>query len=297
MLPSEIMYRDVFRSGPRRSSLCWPPFLPTARMPPRLTADELDMITMCAAKKMSAEDIREAISKRRAAQKIAPPKVWAIRRAMAGATHKRGRSETRGGKHKLNEVQAQRLFDKRAELVIKADGARYVPLKEIAARARVPRVHPTTVARYLRKKGVTWRRMREKPPRTGAHEADRKDVCRIWRRKPATFWTQHVDLIIDAKKFPIPGSAAAAKRMGQQKVRGTMRTRQEGLSPGFTKPSLSKHKYNVGGHLHVLAGICGDKVVLWEDIGGKWCGERAAAMYEGPSRPCFSDAAQGSARG
>ena len=86
-----------------------------------------------------------------------------------------------------------RLFDKRAELVVKADGARYVPVKEIAARARVPLVHRTTAARYLRKFGVVWRRMREKPPRTGAHEEDRKEVCRIWRRKPATYWTNHVD--------------------------------------------------------------------------------------------------------
>ena len=96
-------------------------------MPPRLTADELDMITMCAAKKMSAEDIREAISKRRAPQKIVP--------------------------------------------------ARYVPLKEITASSLAPCVHPTTVARYLREKGVTWRRMHEKPPRTGAHEADRNIVA------------------------------------------------------------------------------------------------------------------------
>ena len=240
------------------------------------------MITVFTARKMGAQDICDALSKRRAAAKVPAPKVWAIRRAMAGATHKRGKVETRGGKLKLTDVQAQRLFDKRSELVVSADGARYVPVDEIVTRARVPHVHRTTAARYLRSFGVAWRRMREKPPRTGAHEADRKEVCRIWRRKPATFWTDHVDLIIDAKKFPLPGSAAAAKRLRQQMVRGAMRTRQEGLSPGFTRPSLTKHKYNVGGHAHILAGICGDKVVLWEDIGGRWCGQRAADMYEGP---------------
>ena len=210
-------------------------------MAPHLTPDELDMITVCTAKGMSAEDICNAISKRRASAKTAAPKVWAIRRAMAGATHKRGSSETRGGKRKLTEVQAgARLFDKRAELMVKTDGARHVPVKEIAARARVPLVHRTTAARYLRKFDVAWRRMCEKTPRTGAHEEDRKEVCRIGRRKPATFWTNHVDLIIDAKKFPHPGSAAAAKHMCQQKVRDAMRTRQEGLSSGFTKPSLTK---------------------------------------------------------
>ena len=134
-----------------------------------------------------------------------------------GATHKRGAVEARGRKHKLTGVQAQRLFDKRADMVEKAGGARYVPLQEIVTRSRVPRVHRTTAARYLRKFGVVWRRMREKPPRTGAHEEDRKEVCRIWSRKPATFWTEHVDLIIDAKKFPLPGSAAAASACGNRR--------------------------------------------------------------------------------
>ena len=96
-------------------------------MAPHLTPDELGMITVCAAKKVSAEDMREAITKRRAPQKIVP--------------------------------------------------ARYVPLKEITASSLAPCVHPTTVARYLREKGVTWRRKREKPPRTGAHDADNNIVA------------------------------------------------------------------------------------------------------------------------
>ena len=31
-----------------------------------------------------------------------------------------------------------------------------------------------------------------------------------------------------------------------------------------------------------MGGICGDKVVLWEEIAGKWCGDKAAEMYGGP---------------
>ena len=107
-------------------------------------------------------------------------------------------------------------------------------------------------------------------------------MCRKWRQRPSAFWTDVVDLIIDAKKFSIPGSAAAAKRLRQQKVRGVMRTRKEGVQPGFTKPNLTKHKFNPGGAAHILGGICGDKVVLWEEISGKWCGDKAAEMYNGP---------------
>ena len=36
------------------------------------------------------------------------------------------------------------------------------------------------------------------------------------------------------------------------------------------------------GGVHICAGICGDKIVLWEQVKGPWNGEKAAAMYKGP---------------
>ena len=32
----------------------------------------------------------------------------------------------------------------------------------------------------------------------------------------------------------------------------------------------------------VCAGICGDKIVLWEEVKGPWSGQKAADMYKGP---------------
>ena len=206
-------------------------------MAPHLVPAELDLITVLVAKKHSASEILGKIKKQRQCEKLAPPKIWAIRRAMAGATHLRGRPENRGRPRKLSPAQTQRMFKKRAELIVKADGERYVTVEEAVRRAHIPNVHVSTAAHYLAELGVKWRRMREKPPRTGAHEEDRKEVCRRWRRRPSTFWTDDVDLIIDAKKFSVPGNAAAAKRLRQQKVRGVLRTRSEGLHKGFTRPN------------------------------------------------------------
>ena len=50
----------------------------------------------------------------------------------------------------------------------------------------------------------------------------------------------------------------------------------------FLKPSPTKHRANLGGHVHILAGICNDKVVLWEEISGRWNAKRAEEMYNGP---------------
>ena len=40
--------------------------------------------------------------------------------------------------------------------------------------------------------------------------------------------------------------------------------------------------HNIGGCVKILAGISGDRVLVWEDIGKKWNGEKAAEMYRGP---------------
>lgn len=181
-----------------------------------------------------------------------------------------------------------RLNDTRKRLVAKADAEYEVPYKLVLKSARV-KVHRTIAARHLKAKyGVKWRRFREKPPRKKEHVDERKKVCRIWKKKPKTFWTEDVDLIIDCKKFPIPTSRAAVSRLRSQKVRGLLRTAAEGLKPGCTKPNARKHRFNAGGHVHVLAGICGDRFVLWEEIHGRWNSKKAEEMYAGPMKAALA---------
>ena len=105
-------------------------------MAPHLAPAELDLITQCVAKRMEAPQIWNSIAKLRKKAKVELPKIRVIRRAMAGTTHKRGKAEFLGRKKKLRGVQANRLFDKRAQLIRKVDGARYVPAEEIVACAR-----------------------------------------------------------------------------------------------------------------------------------------------------------------
>ena len=39
---------------------------------------------------------------------------------------------------------------------------------------------------------------------------------------------------------------------------------------------------NTGGRVIVCAGISGGKIVLWEYLGPRWCGQAAADLYKGP---------------
>ena len=249
-------------------------------MAPHLKNDELDFITKQVAWRKTATDIHAELARRRLKDKLDPPKIWAVRRAMRGSTHKRGRVETRGRSKKVTPSQAKRLEKCRVKLIQEAAGEYEVTYPMLLQAAKLS-VHRTTASRSLGPQ-VRWRRLREKPPRTEAHEDTRRTVCARWRRKPKSFWTDTVDLIIDNKKFPIPTTLKAKKRLRSQRVRGVHRTRKEGLKKAFTKPSARKHKFNPGSSVSILAGICGDRIVLWEEVPGRWTGAAAAAMYEGP---------------
>ena len=100
---------------------------PLNQMAPHLSPVELNLIMECPGRRQSLKDIHEVIKSEREAGGIEPPKIWAIRRVCRGATHRRGRAETRGGKCKLNEAQVRRLNSTRIRLLKKAKVQYEVP--------------------------------------------------------------------------------------------------------------------------------------------------------------------------
>ena len=64
---------------------------------------------------------------------------------------------------------------------------------------------------------------------------------------------------MDNKQFDIPTYPKAKKYHKMRKVRFHLRTRSEGVRPGFTKPSAKNHKLNPGAVANVCAGIFDNK--------------------------------------
>ena len=108
---------------------------------------------------------------------------------------------------------------------------------------------------------------------------ERMEVCRRWRYLPSDYFFRKVPLIIDNKRWPVPMTEGARAHLQKLKVRFHLRTRSEGLAPGFTKPNAKKHQRNTGGSVAVCAGICGDRVVLWKYIDGPWGESAADSLY------------------
>ena len=253
-------------------------------MAPHLSRAELDVVQGMAAKQKAASAILARITGQRARKGVEAPRIGAIERAIAGRTFKRGPKETRGRKPCMTKGHVKALDKTRQRLIKQAKGEREVHWGEIIAKAGIPSVDPTTAARTLRRHGiaVAARPPREKPLRTAEHESERVRICNTWIKKPVGFFTDDVDLIMDNKHFEIPMSATAKRFAKVRRVRFHLRTRFEGTSKGFTKPSAQKQRVNPGGSVTVCAGIINCKVKLWHYLPKKWNGTVAAKTYRGP---------------
>ena len=253
-------------------------------MAPHMTDRELDQVTQWASQGLGTADILDRLTTARKRRKEHPPTAKTVRRAMTGVTFRRGKKETRGRKKKLSPKNLRQLNSKRKELIRKAKGEREVHWDEIIAKARVPKVDATTAVRSLRGVGVdvAARKPREKPMRKPEHEASREQICTKWARRPASYFTDAIDLIIDNTQWDVPLTIMGKRYNKMRKVRFHNRTRSEGVQPGYTKPSVKKHRINTGGTVKLCAGLIGCKVRIWHYLPKSWNGAEAAALYRGP---------------
>ena len=263
--------------------LCLHPVAAACTMAPHFTPAELDKAHQWS--NLTDSEVLTRIAKSRERGGVDPPGLSAVQRARAGRTFRRGRKETRGRKKKLTIKHVRKLNTARKDLIKQAKGQREVHWNDIIKKARVPTVDPTTAARAMRAAGidVSARKPREKPMRKPEHEQLRKEICSKWARRPAAFFTDSIDLIMDNKKWDIPVSSVGKQFDKMRKVRFHLRTRSEGVKPGFTKPNTKKQRVNPGGRVEVCAGIINCKIKLWHYLPKKnWCGGVAESLYRGP---------------
>lgn len=210
---------------------------------------------------LSPVAIHARLARERGRKGIAAPELTGVRKFLKGKTHKRGAVETRGRKRIHSRRHVLAMNRKRIELIKKVAGAKQVTWDDVARRARAPSADSTTVARAFQREGVDvrLRPARGKPQRLPEHEQERADLCDKMRRLPTNYFSENVHLIIDNKRFDTPTTPAARLHLQKQKVKGQLRTRSEGLKPGFTRPNQKRHKVNAGGTVDIMAGISGGR--------------------------------------
>ena len=253
-------------------------------MAPHLTLAEKDFLRGLLGQGHAPVTIYQRFVAKRARQGVPAPTLGNLRRALKGVTYKQGMSETRGRKKVLTRAKVRAMNKARKELIATAKGQREVHWADVMRKARVRGVDPTTAARALKAMvpGLQWRSPRQKPALSNEHKAERRAVCADWLELPTTFFTRRVDMVIDNKKFVIPTHKNGKAHLQMAKVRGHLRTRAEGLKPGFTKPNCRKHRSNPGSCVNVCAGISNGKIKLWQELPATWNGQAAEDLYRGP---------------
>ena len=102
-------------------------------------------------KDVGAKKILAKLATQRARKRIDPPTLRGIQRA--GDTFRRGLVETRGRKKVLTKAHLKKPEANSRAIAKKTKGEREVPWEEIARKARVPKVDPTTIAKIMRDGG------------------------------------------------------------------------------------------------------------------------------------------------
>ena len=121
-------------------------------MAPHLTSSELDQILEWKGHK-STKEIHDMLAEQRTREGVQPICLSAIRKALHGNTHRRGRSETRGRKRRVSARAVEVLDRARKRLQEKVDGEDEVTWPQIVKAARVRKVDPTTAARPMKAAG------------------------------------------------------------------------------------------------------------------------------------------------
>ena len=195
---------------------------------------------------------------------------------------KRVPRKKQGRKALLDEAAVDKLADKLNSMVEKADG-KYEVTAAALKRATRTKASDRTILDALHKRGIFFRRLREKPVLTEQDVSDRKAFAEKYEKKPASWWNTAIHLTIDVKHFKVLPHGNARKHVAQEATRGAYRKAGQGLNKGYTKP-LTKTKFNTGAKgVKVLAGVGNGRVLVWEYLDGKqWSAETAAEFYKGP---------------
>ena len=258
---------------------------------PQFSTDELATMDRLVAKGAEAKKIVTNLQAKRARRHEPGPSPSAVYKFLAGDTHQRDKSETRGRPSKLprglvREANAQRLKLIRAaknEWMVTWEDIYKATKKALRAKGLLTRqCHMPSqdwLRRVMRKKtSVRSRPGKRRIARTSNDEEKRFEKGVAWKRHPTTFWTKDVHAFIDTKKFVCPRNDADRKLMRATKVTHHLRTASEGSEHEFLLPRRSHMLFGIPS-IDVTAAVGNGRVFFWHVSKKPWNGEAAANMY------------------
>lgn len=145
-----------------------------------------------------------------------------------------------------------------------------------------------SLSRAFWQHGVYFRPLYEKPDLSREDIRHRCEWAAKHAHRSAAQWGRYVHAIIDNKTFQVFHTPKARGHAARRRVRGAYRTKRRIFTAGYTKPAATL-KHNTGAKsVTVTCAIGNGKVLMWHVVDGRWNGEAAAKMYNGPLKRCLA---------
>lgn len=187
----------------------------------------------------------------------------------------------------LTSAVVDRLQSTLDAMVQKVDGKKEVTVTMLKAKTKV-KVGERAILDALHKRGVYFRPQRSKPVLTQGDIDERYKFAKEYRGKTKRWWLKNLHMVIDCKHFPVYTNGASRAYAARRTIRGAYRTKGQGLDKGYVAVPKSL-RYNTGAKsVMIAAGVGAGKVLLWEEIQGRWNGQAAADLYTGPMKKILS---------
>jgi hypothetical protein len=236
-------------------------------------------------KKMTDEEIRLA-RKWYKEEKLKPSEIakrlGRDKSVMTRLLVKRVTRKKQGRNPVLTDSEVEFLEKRLDEMIIKADGDYHITAPMLKRNTR-SKASCRVIQNALHKRGIFFKKMREKPLLTPDDIKDRYRFAKKYKKMSKVWWCKSIHAYIDGKHFKTYLTGANRSRAAKHATWGAYRSPGKGLNGGYVKPKKGL-SFNTGSKSALIMGaVCESGVSMWHEVSqDRWNGQAAADMYKGP---------------
>ena len=255
-----------------------------------LSTDEISLMDQMQKQGKEPKAIVARIQANRARMELSGPSSSTVYKFLAGQTHNRGRSETRGRDSKMPEGLVRVANAQRLKLIKEAKNQYQVTWEDVhKATKKALRARGVTrgtcmpsldwFQRIMRKQtAVRSRPGKRRITRLTQDEQKRYSQALTWVKYPQSWWSEDIHGFLDSKCFVCCRNEKDKKLLRTTKITHHLRTPAESSREEFVLPKKNHMLLGVPS-IQVTAAVGQGRVFFWHVSEKPWNGHNAAIMY------------------
>ena len=142
-------------------------------------------------------------------------------------------------------------------------------------------VSERTLLQELHNRGIKFYRLKERQTLTADDVKERKAWAKARMGWRAATWVTKPHAVIDNKNWPLYTTGAGRSHAARRSIRGAFQELGQEPEGHMVKPKGGNVKFPAQS-VQVTAAVIKGRIRMWEYVGGRWNGDKAASMYKGP---------------